>query len=156
MEWNTIYEIAKEPFPIEACFYIVVTLVALKELLSFFLKYRKEKCLLSTDYAWIVFFILLFIGGSVFAVLSLQSGGSEDAKYAEAYYNEEYEIVEGELEQYTEVKENMVEFSVGDKSFMLHKHDNPIPKKGYLKVYYVWEYDLPIVVRVDCRETVKS
>lgn len=137
MTFETVYEISKHPFPT----FIVVILGFLIAMVIYsinrFKEFKEKDVVTSKDSAKLLGYFLI----CVLLVITLIVEGKGDGmpqRYADAYYNGDYEVVEGEITDYRKVKAGLIEFYVEGEWFVMEKLiNNPVPQKGYLRVSFV-------------------
>lgn len=141
--FETIYEISKTPFPGLTVFAICWLFFSLVGLIT------SIKCKQQGNAFKVLLFGSCLLVGIVLFYFSIEIKGSDDYQYAQMYYEGDYEIVEGYIEDYSSGK-GASYFTVKDKDFSVYNFLFPsIPESGYVKVYYVELDDYHKAVRVD-------
>lgn len=144
MSWETLYEIAENPFPFEAliaaifCFLVILDLIqTIKGNVE-----NKSKKYKKTFIHWGVLFLLI-------SFICIHIGSNDPT--SEAYYNGQYEIYEGEIESYEKVKSTMIDFEVNGETFTWSRIIglNKVPKEGYVRVYIADQDIARIDKRID-------
>lgn len=142
MNWETLYEISKKPFPIEALVAIILCCIVVFQLIQSIKGYSENKRKLQKQIFLHGLVILLLLS---FAFIHAVN----DNPASVAYYNGQYEVYEGEIENYEKVKSTVIDFEINGETFTWSGIVglNNVPKEGYVRVY-IADYD---IVRIDKR-----
>ncbi len=62
----------------------------------------------------------------------------QEQRFADQYYSGDYEVVEGEVENYSSIKMGQCEFDVDGENFYLQLFfRKPVPEEGYVRISYL-------------------
>lgn len=149
MEFETVYEISRHPFPT----FIVVVLGFLIAMVIYsinrFKEFREKDVVTSKDSAKLLGYFLICIL-LVITLIVEGKGGGMPQRYADAYYSGDYEVIEGEITERVGFKSGNVSFVVGGKEFtVIRIISSPVPEKGYVRITYVCVDDVEEVVKLE-------
>lgn len=144
MKWEILYEIPENPFPFEALIAAIFCCILVLDLIQTIKenKENKRKKYKKTFIHWGVLFLLI-------SFICIHIGSNDPT--SEAYYNGQYKVYEGNLENYEKVKSTMIDFEIKGETFTWTRIIglNKVPKEGYVRVYIADEDIARIDKRID-------
>ena len=148
MEYEVVYEISKHPFPttVYMCFMFFLSAVL-------FLKQQhkeyKEKNAMTSGHKVILFLCTLLCIGTGVILLGVVLD-KPDQQFADQYYSGDYEVVEGEVENYSSIKMGQCEFDVDGENFYLQLfYRKPVPEEGYVRISFIKDNDINEIMKIE-------
>ena len=132
MKWEIVYEIPEHPFPelafgtgILCCMTVLYLIQGIKE-------NRNDKRKLYKEILTYGAALLVLVSFTLFSI-----GHSTDDYVSKEYYNGNYVVYEGEIENYEKLKSTIIHFEIDGELFVWSRAIgvNKVPKEGYVRVY---------------------
>ena len=150
MEFETVFEISKHPFPFSFFVPAMMLFGGIALLRQKFVKYREAGKLLTRNIVTLVLISLLDAAIAVILICSICSSEDSEHGYASKYYAGEYEIVEGDLVIDETANSGIAAFSVNGEEFSFsYLLRNPLPEHGYARAYFIEHDGEKELVRLD-------
>ncbi len=148
MEFETVYEISRYPFPTMAVMHFVFFLATVLFLRQQYKEYKEKNAMTPGHKMILLLCTLLCIGAGV--IFLDAAFYRQEQKIADQYYSGDYEVVEGEVENYSSIKMWQSEFDVDGEYFYLHLlFRKPVPEEGYVRISFFRDDDINEIVKIE-------
>ncbi len=148
MEFETVFEISRHPFPTTVAMCFMFFLVAVLFLKQQYKEYKEKNAMTPGHKMILLLCTLLCIGtGVIFLGVVLDK---PDQQFADQYYTGDYEVVEGEVENYSSIKMGQCEFDVDGENFYLQLFfRKPVPEEGYVRISFIKDIDINEIMKIE-------